>query len=53
MLRMLNMRLIQKNDEQNLFAAVTKPEELQNWEVADSYTIRRGNYDKKNNIVNN
>ena len=33
------------NDEQDLFAAVTKPGELQNWEVADSYTIRRGNYD--------
>ena len=33
------------NAEQDLFAAVTKPLELQNWEVADSYTIRRGNYD--------
>ena len=33
-----------KNDEQHLFAAVTKPGELQNWEVADSYTIRHGNY---------
>ena len=29
------------NDEQDLFAAVTKPGELQNWEVPDSYTIRR------------
>ena len=33
------------NEEQDLFAAVTKPEELQNWEVADLYTIRRNNYD--------
>ena len=33
------------NVEQDLFVAVTKPRELQNWEVADSYTIRRGNYD--------
>ena len=35
------------NDEQDSFAAVTKPGELQNWDVADSYTIRRGNYDIK------
>ena len=42
------------SDEQDLFAAVTKPGELQNWEVADSYTIRRGKYDiEKNNRVNN
>ena len=33
------------NDEQDLFAAVSKPGKLQNWQVADSYTIRRGNYD--------
>ena len=35
------------NDEQDLFAAVTKPGELQNWELADSNTIRCGNYDIK------
>ena len=35
----------QTHDEQDLFAAVTKPWELQNWEVANSYTIRRSNYD--------
>ena len=35
------------NDEQDFYAAVTKPGEFQNWEVADSYTIRRGNYDIK------
>ena len=33
------------NDEQDLFAAVTKPGELHYWEVADLYTIRRSNYD--------
>ena len=33
------------NDKQNLFAGVTLPGELKNWEVTDSYTIRRGNYD--------
>ena len=33
------------NDEQDLVAAVTKPGKLQNWKVADSYIIRRGNYD--------
>ena len=33
------------NDEQALFDAVTKPGELQNLEVVDSYSIRRGNYD--------
>ena len=33
------------NDQQDYFAADTEPWELQNWKVADSYTIRRGNYD--------
>ena len=32
------------NNEQDRFAALTKPVELQNWDVVDSYTIRRGNY---------
>ena len=42
------------NDEQDLFSAVTIPGELQHWEVSDSYTIRRGNYDiEKNNRDNN
>ena len=38
------MRLIQQMTNK-IFAAVTKPGELKNWEVADSYTIRCGNYD--------
>ena len=38
------------NDDQDYFTAVTKPGELQNWEVADLYTIRRGNYDIANII---
>ena len=33
------------NDEQDLFAAVAKFGEWQNWEIADSYIIRRDNYD--------
>ena len=31
------------NDEQDLFAAVTQPGKLENWDVVDSYTIQRGN----------
>ena len=33
------------NDEQTHFAAVTKPGEVQNWKVADTCTILRGNHD--------
>ena len=35
------------NYKQDHFAAVTKPGKLHSWEVADSYTIRCGNYDIK------